>query len=108
MQSTYYGSHAYRLVNDSFNIYQKEIKQLQEISSKRKVSDIKADLKTEFLNNTTVVIVGESVNKNHLSAYGYVRKTTPFLDKRLDDGEVILSIMPTQIIHTQTQAFLTC
>ena len=89
-QSTYYGSHAYRLVNDSFNIYQKEIKQLQEISSKRKVSDIKADLKKEFLNNTTVVIVGESVNKNHLSAYGYVRKTTPFLDKRLDDGEVIL------------------
>jgi len=31
-----------------------------------------------------VLIIGESLNRNHMSLYGYSQKTSPFLDKRND------------------------
>ncbi len=33
---------------------------------------------------TLVLVIGESANRNHMSLYGYSRKTTPRLDKRRD------------------------
>lgn len=48
------------------------------------------DLSGQVMNNfqdsvaTVVVIIGESLNKNHCSLYGYCRQTTPLLDKRED------------------------
>lgn len=37
-----------------------------------------------------VFVLGESEDRNKMSAYGYANKTTPFLDKRLRTGEAIL------------------
>lgn len=59
----------------------KEYKRLQ----KRTISDIEA---TTMLNpednHVLLLIIGESVNRNHMSLYGYHKKTTPKLDKRDD------------------------
>ena len=38
----------------------------------------------DTLNKTLVLIISESVNKQHMSLYGYERNTTPFLDDRRD------------------------
>jgi len=38
----------------------------------------------------TVLVIGESHNKNHMSLYGYPRPTTPILQKRLDEGSLIV------------------
>ncbi len=48
-------------------------------------------------------IVGESVAKNHMSLYGYTRKTTPNLDQLRDDGilfpfQNVVSIGPHTLI----------
>ena len=45
------------------------------------------DLKTEMTTNDStlvVMIIGESCNRNHMSVYGYERKTTPRLESRDD------------------------
>jgi len=73
-----------RLINFIFNgytEYKKELKLFNEIITKR--DNIKVDLKTKKANNNevTVVVIGESLNKNHMNLYGYLRKTTPFLNK---------------------------
>jgi heptose-I-phosphate ethanolaminephosphotransferase len=38
--------------------------------------------KTERRGETYVVVIGESLNRDHTSLYGYSRKTTPWLDKQ--------------------------
>jgi len=87
--SSIYGSHTYRLVDNSFDAYKREINKLRSISAKRNVNEIDARLNSAFNKNTTVIVIGESVNKNNLSAYSYIRKTTPLLDQRIQSGEVI-------------------
>lgn len=37
-----------------------------------------------------VLIIGESCNRHHLSAYGYDKPTTPFLSGRVQRGETVL------------------
>lgn len=37
-----------------------------------------------------VLILGESTDRNKMSAYGYKNKTTPLLDERIDNNEVVL------------------
>lgn len=39
---------------------------------------------------TFVVVIGESQNRNHMSAYGYDRKTTPWLDKMINDKHFVI------------------
>lgn len=40
---------------------------------------------------TYVVIVGESLNKHHMSLYGYDKETTPLLDKLAINNEIIVA-----------------
>ena len=37
-----------------------------------------------------VFVLGESLDRNHMSAYGYQLDTTPFLDKRATNGELAI------------------
>ena len=37
--------------------------------------------KVTYPYNNQIVIIGESVQRNYLSLYGYPEKTTPFLDR---------------------------
>jgi len=67
-----------------------------EIDAFKKVADRRTYVATEAQraavheNDTTVIVIGESVNKKFMSAYGYVKDTTPLLDRRVNAGESIL------------------
>ena len=43
-----------------------------------------------FLSPRIVLVIGESFNKHHASAYGYRLQTTPFVDGRVSDGSLTL------------------
>lgn len=44
---------------------------------------------TTNLSRIYVLVIGESLNRNHMSLYGYDRKTTPNLDKLIHNKELI-------------------
>lgn len=64
-------------IKKSYTSYQNEL-------IKIKISKYKTDdwqiTKSQIKKDTIVVIIGESVSKKYLSAYGYSKPTTPFLD----------------------------
>ena len=43
-----------------------------------------------FLSSRIVLVIGESFNKHHASAYGYPLQTTPFQDAHKADGSLVL------------------
>ena len=85
----WHGSKIFNLIDKSIKIYQYEIASFQQISSTRAQQKINTTLDSKFENNTTVFVIGESVNRSHMSAYGYFKKTTPFIDQRIADENVI-------------------
>jgi heptose-I-phosphate ethanolaminephosphotransferase len=48
------------------------------------------DTKTTATDNIALVI-GESLTRSHMSAYGYERQTTPWLDARIKEGNIIMA-----------------
>ena len=70
--------------------YAKELKRFKEIKAKRKTGEIKFFAKKEDTNETYIVVIGESLNKNHMGLYGYMRETTPQLSKMNEKEELIL------------------
>ena len=77
------------LLDKSIKVYRSEILSFQRISTQRKLTPIESQQDPDFKDNTTVFVIGESVNRNHMSAYGYVRTTTPFIDQRIADDNLI-------------------
>lgn len=67
-----------------------------EIDAFKKIADQRENVSTDgqrdpaHVTDTTVIVFGESVNKKFMSSYGYVKETTPFLEKRINAGESIL------------------
>ena len=55
------------------------------------------------LAQTYIFVIGESMNRNHMSVYGYHRNTTPFLSQ-LDENSVIFENVISS--HAQTNASL--
>jgi heptose-I-phosphate ethanolaminephosphotransferase len=52
---------------------------------------------------TYIFLIGESINRNHMSVYGYHRETTPFLNQ-LDQEAIVFSDVISS--HAQTNASL--
>lgn len=52
-----------------------------------------------------VLVIGESQNKMHMSAYGYDRETTPWLDAMKDDGHTVF-FRDARSCHTHTVSVL--
>jgi heptose-I-phosphate ethanolaminephosphotransferase len=61
-----------------------EIKLYQEVLKEKHPEKVNAQLIDKSNNQTVILVIGESTNRNHLSLYGSKRKTTPRLDKRSD------------------------
>ena len=55
------------------------------------------------ISQTYIFVIGESINRNHMSVYGYHRNTTPFLNQ-LDETTVIFKNVISS--HAQTNASL--
>jgi heptose-I-phosphate ethanolaminephosphotransferase len=68
-----------------------------------KTTNADAKLAYEEKSQTYIFLIGESINRNHMSVYGYHRKTTPFLNQ-LDDNSVIFNNVISS--HAQTNASL--
>lgn len=78
------------LIIKSIIEYKWEIAAFEKIADRRKNVSTDAQRQPPHLNDTTVLVVGESVNKKFMSSYGYVNDTTPRLQKRITAGESIL------------------
>lgn len=72
----------YRII-DTYISYYQDLRELIKLQQEHKIPQM-AGLHSEFDSQTPetyLVIIGESVDKNHLGYYGYSRPTTPFSDK---------------------------
>ena len=93
---------------NSYRGYYEDVKRAEEFMLSRQ--DLDGMVMDEFLEPTAtiVVIIGESLNKNHCSLYGYCRPTTPRLDKR-DDIIVYQNVVSpdymTQVVLQQVLTF---
>ena len=71
------------------NEYFQELEEYKEWRQRRSNSSSLPVASTSEGRRTTVLILGESANKNHMSIYGYPRQTTPNVDELFDNGELI-------------------
>lgn len=83
----------FHLITESHEEYSIELSKFRETQEKFK--DLKFSAEKKEKGELFVVIIGESLNKNHMSLYGYHRKTTPNLD----------SLKEKDIIDVFTQAY---
>ena len=60
--------------------YLKVYRDFKKQVSERNVNDIKIEEKENINKGIYVLVIGESQNKEHMSAYGYNKKTTPWLE----------------------------
>ncbi|MEH6447629.1 MAG: sulfatase-like hydrolase/transferase [Oleispira sp.] len=78
----------------------------QEIALRQQlVNTIKNDTQLDHSeeSQTYIFLIGESINRNHMSVYGYHRETTPFLNQ-LDEEAIVFSDVISS--HAQTNASL--
>lgn len=75
---------------DAFETYQRELKLFKDMQNKRAVSDIDFDARKDGEGETYIVVIGESLNKHHMSLYGYHRPSTPGLDNFNAQGELVV------------------
>lgn len=69
------------------NILPKQIMQKDDSATSFKPYVVTKKVENPDIN--VVLIMGESLNRNHFSLYGYARKTTPKLENRAAKGEII-------------------
>ena len=77
------------LIINTKEVYAQELEKFRKELNKRKVGDVSFEATKEEGKELYVVIVGESLNKNHMSLYGYHRNTTPLLDSINNDGGLV-------------------
>lgn len=83
---------------------QQEIKLRQELVNTI-VNDTTLEQAEE--SQTYIFLIGESINRNHMSVYGYHRNTTPFLNKLNEDtGDNTIVFNNVISSHAQTNASL--
>lgn len=106
-ENKYYGYYALALAigclwtcyaarnNDVFNIFRDAGKNLQIYADfQKQQAERKSSVQTGLrVENTSkgvyVLVIGESQNKEHMSAYGYSRGTTPWLDRAVQEKNFI-------------------
>ncbi|MBO7611616.1 MAG: sulfatase-like hydrolase/transferase [Elusimicrobia bacterium] len=84
--------------------YIDEYKEFKRLSAERKFEDIKFD-KTKINKGIYIVVIGESQTKTHMSAYGYGKQTTPWLESMEQDKNFI-KFTNVYGCHTQTAQVL--
>ena len=69
--------------------YAEELQIFNSLKDKIKTGEIAFKASKKEKDETYVVILGESLNKQHMGLYGYFRETTPFLSKLYKDGQIL-------------------
>ena len=86
--------------------YDQELQAFHKIAAKRQVKNTNYDLRRTPGRRVTVLIIGESHSKRHMSLYGYPRDTTPKLVQRYKAGNLVL-FENAYSSHTHTVPTLT-
>jgi heptose-I-phosphate ethanolaminephosphotransferase len=91
------------VVIKSMSLYKKEVQAYKKIKENVNYYMVKGkiDSKAKTENNIYVIILGESANRNHMSLYGYYRKTTPILESMHDELYVFKDVISP---HSHTTA----
>ena len=92
-------------IGENFKKYYHELTMFREVQEKRKSGEIEFNATKKQQGETYLVIIGESLNKNHMGIYGYYRETTPTLSKMYQNKE-ILRFDNTYSNHTHTMQVL--
>ena len=92
-------------ISENINNYYHELKMFREIQKKRKSGEIEFLASKKQQGETYLVIIGESLNKNHMGVYGYKRETTPYLSKSYKNQE-LLKFNKVYSNHTHTMEVL--
>lgn len=98
----------FRLVTfmiESIEEYRNELRVFAELQAAQKNNNHNFEASKVAGGETYIVVIGESLNKNHMSLYGYVRDTTPLLDKKYADKQ-ILKFDNAYSTHTHTMEVL--
>jgi len=93
----------YRLANfllESVDTYRKELALFKEVQEKRKAGEMVFSATKKQNGETYVVVIGESLNKNHMGIYGYRRETTPNLSKMKNDALILYENAYSNHTHT--------
>ena len=97
----------FSLIEDSYISYKKELQAFVEEKHKRKTSNKNFDAVKDHGGETYIVIIGESLNKNHMGLYGYFRKTTPNLTEMYHSQDILKfnSVYSNHTVTTYTLSF---
>ena len=75
---------------DALVQYVNELKRMKEAYARRQSGLVGFKASKKEQNETYVVVIGESLNKHHMSLYGYVRKTTPYFDNLAQSANLVV------------------
>lgn len=73
-------NHLYVFTIDAVTEYWQEMAIFKQTQAQLANQDIPFSASKNDVGETYIVIIGESLNKQHMSLYGYMRETTPILD----------------------------
>ncbi len=76
-------------IPSSIQQYKEELAKFEEVRSKVTSGKIKYKASKTEKGEVYVVVIGESLSKNHMQLYGYLRDTTPNLHRLYEKGEII-------------------
>lgn len=85
--------------------YKNELAVFEALQNRIKNRDINFEAEKDAKGETYIVVIGESLNKDHMGLYGYMRNTTPLLDEKFESGE-ILKFDNAVASHTHTMEVL--
>lgn len=79
----------FRMFVEGTSEYFQELEGFKEWRKQRNNLDSIPTATVDDKSRTTILMLGESANKNHMSLYGYPRKTTPNADELRSNGQLI-------------------
>lgn len=94
------------LIEDTFTRFREEFDQLREGMEQRQAIPGSIQAVQSGPPQTHVVVIGESHNRDHMGAYGYVRNTTPWLE-RMQGSKGFFLFRNAFSNHTHTTRVLT-
>ncbi|MFV2056959.1 MAG: phosphoethanolamine transferase [Thiohalomonadales bacterium] len=77
------------MLTKTISHYEEELEKFMEIQNRRNAGIIEYNANKAATGEIYIVVIGESLNKNHMSLYGYMRDTTPMLQKKNTNNDLL-------------------
>ncbi len=94
------------LISRSLILNHKDRKFIEDFNSQISANNSLSKNKNSNVNNTFIVVIGESVTSSHMQLYGYYRSTNPFLQKSRDSLNIFTDVISpnTSTFHSLSKA----